>query len=186
MYVYRAFDTSDITNKSRKCNLKYWFELFLISFETFDMVLYYIRTTLQDTMQHAAWPFDPSDIPWILQNSLFSQTSFNWPTFLWSLPTAVLDDLFSSLGGYFEITSHSWLLNLIETRCASFDTSDITFKLQYLISHAKTSLFVNCAGGTQGVQLLDWSNKGQVRAIRLRRVWVTWHPIIWCWSLWIG
>ena len=45
---------------------------------------------------------------------------------LWSLPTAVLDDLFSSLGGYFEIISHSWLLNFIETRHASFDTSDIT------------------------------------------------------------
>ena len=45
---------------------------------------------------------------------------------LWSLPTAVLDDLFSSLGGYFEIISHSWLLYFIETRCASFDTSDIT------------------------------------------------------------
>ena len=45
---------------------------------------------------------------------------------LWSLLTAVLDDLFSSLGGYFEIISHSWLLNFIETRCASFDTSHIT------------------------------------------------------------
>ena len=44
----------------------------------------------------------------------------------WSLPTAVLDDLFSSLRGYFEIISHSWLLNFIETRRASFDTSDIT------------------------------------------------------------
>ena len=31
---------------------------------------------LQDTMQHAAWTFDTSDIPWILQNLLFSQTSF--------------------------------------------------------------------------------------------------------------
>ena len=30
----------------------YWFELFLISFDTFDMVLYYIHTTLQDTKQH--------------------------------------------------------------------------------------------------------------------------------------
>ena len=45
---------------------------------------------------------------------------------LWSLLTAVLDDLFSSLGGYFEIIFHSWLLNFIETRHASFDTSDIT------------------------------------------------------------
>ena len=77
-------------------------------------------------MQHAAWTFDTSDIPWILQNLLFSQTSFNWPTSLWSLLTDVLDDMFSSLGGYFEIISHSWLLNFIETRHASFDTSDIT------------------------------------------------------------
>ena len=46
----------------------YWFELFLISFDTFNMVLYNIRTTLQDTMQHAALPFNPSDIPWILQS----------------------------------------------------------------------------------------------------------------------
>ena len=45
---------------------------------------------------------------------------------LWSLPTAVLNDLFSSLGGYFEIISHSWLLNFIETRRASFDPFDIT------------------------------------------------------------
>ena len=45
---------------------------------------------------------------------------------LWSLPTAVLDDLFSSLGGYFEIISHSWLLNFIETRRAYFDPFDIT------------------------------------------------------------
>ena len=45
---------------------------------------------------------------------------------LWSLPTGVLDDLFSSLGGYFEIISHSWLLNFIETRRASFHSFDIT------------------------------------------------------------
>ena len=107
------------------------------------------------------WPDQLFDLCWQL----------SWMTFL------------ASLGGYFEIISHSWLLNFIKTRCASFDPFDITFKL---ISHAKTSLLVNCAGGTQGVQLLDWSNKGQIQAIRLRRVWVTWHPSIWCWSLWIG
>ena len=45
---------------------------------------------------------------------------------LWSLPTTVLDDLFSSLGGYFEIISYSWLLNFLETRLVSLDTSDIT------------------------------------------------------------
>ena len=33
----------------------------------------------------------------------------------------------------------------------------LTYKLHlnYLISHAKTSLFDDCAGGSQGVQLLD-------------------------------
>ena len=72
------------------------------------------------------------------------------------------------LEGICEIISHSWLLNFIETRRASFDPFDITLKS---ISHAKTSFLVNCAGGTQGVQLLDWSNKGQIQAIRLRRVW---------------
>ena len=41
-------------------------------------------------------------------------------------------------------------------------------------------------GGSQGVQLLDWSNQSQVRAIRLRWVCITWHPSIWCWSLWVG
>ena len=41
-----------MTNKSLKCDLMYWFELFVISFDTFDMVLYYICTTLQYTMQH--------------------------------------------------------------------------------------------------------------------------------------
>ena len=50
-----------------------------------------------------------------------------------------------------------------------FETSltlQITFTLS--IHHAQTSLFVNCAGGSQGVQLLDGSNTGQVRAIGLR------------------
>ena len=85
MYVYRAFDTSDMTNKSLKCSLMYWFELFPISFDTFDMVLYYIRTTLPDTMQHAAWPFDTSDIPWILQ-SCFSRKPVFGGNFLLIFP----------------------------------------------------------------------------------------------------
>ena len=63
----------------------YWFELFPISFDTFDMVLYYIRTTLQDTMQHAAWPFDTSDIPWILQ-SCFSHKPVFGRNFLLIFP----------------------------------------------------------------------------------------------------
>ena len=114
-------------------------------------------------MQHAACSFDPFDIPWILQNLLFSQTSFgrkislifpiiyqiahlhNWPSFPLIFADNTLDDLFSSLGGYFEIISHSWLLNFIETRHASFDPFNITLKS---ISHAKTSFLVNCAGGS--------------------------------------
>ena len=110
-----------------------------------------------------------------------------WPISPLILPTAVLDGRFTHFGGFFSILRVSWLLNFIETRRASFDTSR-HYKLHwnYLISHAKTSFIVNCAGGTQGVQLLDWSNKGQVWAIRLRWVWVTWHPSLWCWSLWIG
>ena len=71
-----------------------------------------------------------------------------------------------------------------EYRCvlasSTSSTLEITFKLSYLlyIHHAQTSLLVDCAGGTQGVQLLDRSNKGQVQAVRFRRVWVTWHPSI--------
>ena len=59
----------------------------------------------------------------------------------------------------------------------------LTYKLHqnYLIS-----LFDDCPGGSQRVQLLDWSNTGQVQAIRLRWVWVIWHPSIQSWRLWIG
>ena len=60
MYVYRAFDTSDITNKLLKCNLMYWFELFFISFNTFDMVLYYI-CKIGCSMQHG--PSTPLTYP---------------------------------------------------------------------------------------------------------------------------
>ena len=57
-----------------------------------------------------------------------------------------------------------------------FNITNCTLKL--LICHAQTSLFVNCAGGSQGVQLLDGLNKDQVWAIRLRWVWGSWHPSI--------
>ena len=46
------------------------------------------------------------------------------------------------------------------------------------ICHAQTSLFVDYAGGSQGVQLLDGSNKGQVWAIRLRQVRGSWQASI--------
>ena len=54
------------------------------------------------------------------------------------------------------------------------------------IDHAQTGLLVNCVGGTQAVQLLGWSNMGQIWAIRFWQVWGNWHPSIWWWSLWIG
>ena len=49
-------------------------------------------------MEHAAWTFDTSDIPWILQNLLFPHTSFWWENFL----------------------------HISNQRHASFDTCDIT------------------------------------------------------------
>ena len=42
--------------------------------------------------------------------------------------------------------------------------------------HAKTSLVDDCAWGTQGVQLLDRSDPGLVRAIRFRRMWKVGTP----------
>ena len=63
---------------------------------------------------------------------------------------------------------------------ASFDPFDIILfqltlpKLVYLLT------------GTQGVQLLGWSNMGQIWTIRFWQVWGNWHPSIWWWSLWIG
>ena len=87
-----------------------------------------------------------------------------------------------TLGASFPFSRISWLLNFIETRHVSFGLYRQCwhYKLHwnFLISHAKTSLFVNCAGGSQAVQLLDWSNKGQVWAIRLRRVWGSLYPSI--------
>ena len=49
----------------------------------------------------------------------------NWPIWPLILPTAVLDGRFT-LGASFPFSWVSWLLNFIETRCASFNTSDIT------------------------------------------------------------
>ena len=139
-----------------------------ISFDSFDIRHFVEPCKMPCSMQHVV--STPSTYPGSCKTCFSRKPVLIGQYALWSLPTAVLDDLFSSLGGYFEIISHSWLLNFIETRRASFDPFDITLKS---ISHSKTSF-------------LDWSNKGQIWAIRLRRVWVTWHPSIWQWSLWIG
>ena len=83
----------------------------------------------------------------------------------------------------------SWLLNFIEQRCVlAFFQNLWHSKLLYYfqISHAQTSLLVNCAGGSKGVQLHGWSNKGHKWAIRFWQVWGSWYPSIQCWRLWIG
>ena len=110
-----------------------------------------------------------------------------WPIWPLILPTAVLDGRFTHFGGFFCIFTGQLALKFYwDKTCFFWHLWHYKLHWNYLISHAKTSFIVNCAGGTQGVQLLDWSNKGQVWAIRLRWVRVTWHPSLWCWSLWIG
>ena len=103
------------------------------------------------------------------------------------LLTSTLDKIFTHFGGYFSIFTGQLALKFYwDKTCFFRHLRHYKLHWNYSISHAKTSLFVNCAGGSQGVQLLDWSNKGQVWAIRLKWVWVSWHPSIQSWSLWIG
>ena len=139
-----------------------------ISFDSFDIRHFVETCKIPCSMQHVVSTpstyLDLAKLAFLANQFLFGKISLifpiiyqiahlhNWQSFPLIFADNTLDDLFSSLGGYFEIISHSWLLNFIETRCASFDPFDITLKL---ISHAKTSFLVNCAGGTQGVQLLD-------------------------------
>ena len=79
------------------------------------------------------------------------------------MPTSTLDDTFTHFGGFFFSFMGSWLLNFIQDRhVASFDPFDIQNTLKLPIRHAQMSLFDDCAGGSQGVQLLDGSNKGQI------------------------
>ena len=62
--------------------------------------------------------------------------------------------------------SLSSLIDFTEYRCVWLVLTVSTFKFKllkiYLSDHAKTSLFDDCALGTQGVQLLDRSDLGQV------------------------
>ena len=148
-------------------------------------------------MQHAAWTFDPSNISWILQKFLFSHTSF-WQEDFFNISNHLPDSFFDlcwhlpwmtqllTLGLLFQFHGQLALKFHWDKTCFFWHLWHYKLHWNYLISHAKTSLFVNCVGGSQGVQLLDWSNLGQVRAVRHRWVWVTWHPSIWCWSLWDG
>ena len=92
----------------------------------------------------------------------------NWPTWprltLWSLPTSTLDDTITHylavlegilrLFPQFALKFH-WLKTCFG--CINSVDIEITIKLSYLlcICHAQTSLLDDCAGGTQGVQLLD-------------------------------
>ena len=91
-----------------------------------------------------------------------------------------------TLGGFFSISMGQLALKFHWVKMCFFNTSNITNHIEITTSHVQTSLLVNCAGGSQGVQLLDRSNKGQVWAIRLRWVWGSCYPSIQCWRLWIG
>ena len=101
-----AFDTSNMTNKLLKCNLMYWFELFFISFDTFDMrqlVLYYIHTTLQDSMQHG--PSTPPTCPGSCETCFFHIPVLSRKSFLIFTIIYLVVGLISHL--------HICLLNLV-------------------------------------------------------------------------
>ena len=95
-----------------------------ISFDSFDIGYFVQPCNIPCNMQHVV--STPSTYPGSCKTCFSHKPVLIGQYALWSLPTAVLDDLFSSLGGYFDIISHSWLLNFIETRRASFDPFDIT------------------------------------------------------------
>ena len=95
-----------------------------ISFYSFNIGYFVQPCNIPCSMQHVV--STPSTYPGSCKTCFSCKPVLISQYALWSLPTAVLDDLFSSLGGYFEIISHSWLLNFIETRRASFDPFDIT------------------------------------------------------------
>ena len=79
MYVYRAFNTSDMTNKFVKCNLMYWFEL------------YYICTILQNSMQHG--PSTPLTYPGSCKTSFFHIPGFGGKVSFISLTIDLQSDL---------------------------------------------------------------------------------------------
>ena len=129
-----------------------------ISFDSFDIGYFVQPCNIPCSMQHVV--STPSTYPGSCKTCFSCKPVFgrkislifpiiyqiahlhNWPSFPLIFADNTLDDLFSSLEEYFEIISHSWLLNFIETRRASFDPFNITLKS---ISHTKTSFLVNCA-----------------------------------------
>ena len=59
----------------------YFFKIIFYFFQqlqhgAFCIILYYIHTTLQDSIQHVVWTFDTFKILWIFQNLLFQQSCF--------------------------------------------------------------------------------------------------------------
>ena len=141
-------------------------------------------------MQLAAC-FNSVDIPLILQNLIFPHTSFVLESFLnisnhW--PTAHLHislfDLVNPLvfanrcPGWHNYSFWGLLFQFHSLLALKFHWVKMCFGILYWqcqhsklfyyfqIGHAQTSLLVNCAGNSQGVQLLDQSNMGQIWAIR--------------------
>ena len=139
---------------------------------------------------------DVFDIPWILHKQAFLANHFwredflnisnhlpgSWPT---RSPLIFADNtldtnrsIFNSFGEPF--SQFALRFHTDQTCFGIFDVFNIEIthcNYIYIRSdHAETSPLDDCAWGTPGVQLLNWSDPGQVRTIRFRRVWVSWHP----------
>ena len=84
MYVYTAFDTSNMTNKLLKYNLMYCMDLFFISLDMGQLVLYYIifvqPCKIACSMQHG--PLTPPTYPGSCKTCFFPHTRFWWESFL--------------------------------------------------------------------------------------------------------
>ena len=64
---------------------------------------------------------------------------------------------------------------------------EITFKLSYLLlSCPNQSTWWLCRRHTRSATPLTDKIRPKYEQLDSGQVWVTWHPSIWCWSLWIG
>ena len=104
---------------------------------------------------------------------------------LWSLPTAVLNDTFTHFEGFFSICRGQLALKFYwDKTCVSltFNYIEITWSVMpkpvYLLTMQEAHKEYN--------SLTDQIWADQVWAIKVRQVWVSWHPSIQSWSLWIG
>ena len=143
-----------------------------ISFNSFDIRHFVEPCKIPCSMQHVV--LTPLTYPGSCKTCFSRKPVLIGQYALWSMPTAVLDDLFSSLGGYF------W---------DYFPQMVLKFHLrQDVLLLTPSTLHWNRSVMPKPVSLLtvQEAHKGyssltdQIRAkyeqFRLRRVWVTWTP----------